>query len=984
MTMWKRCMGLGIAVTIVLASASSALPGYIAQASDGDSNRILLEWEWRSPPYGYRVTTTVGGDGRTYTRVELEGYPNGAAPGWPSLPMVGKLVALPPRGDFAVEVIEVEYDTVPLAHPVEPAPAPAPQQLDLDAPGQPRPGGWTFTRDERAYTGSAPYPAGFVTLDEPAWMRDTRLARLSLAPFRYHPDRRTLDVVRRLRLRVVQVGGAVNGISGNEWKPSSASSSVPTSGAIPNLLNPADVETFRAPEFAAQQVTRPTHPQLAGDYKVIVSTEGLYALDRSTLAAAGVPVGSINPATLRLIHAGHEIAAQWEGDDDDAFEAGERLLFYARPQPTRYAGYDVYWLAWGGQTGRRMSYRAGSPTGLSPAAPWATLLAEENTAYDSLYPDRSGDRWFWRQLKRPDAISDTFTLTLETPAAGTTADLTVWLQGFTRAWPDPDHHVRFTLNGINLGDAWWEAKTAYTATMSLPTSLLAAGDNALVLSLPGDTGSNVEGTWVDAIQVTYGLSAVSDDVARFRGHSTPRAYTVAGFTGDGMRVYDVTDPIAPLVVTGWTLEGGVVTVGDAENAPAEYLALTEEQIQTPSAILAAKPFADPPQGADYVVVTHPDFEAALTPLVDHRVAQGLRVTVADVEAIYDHFGDGRMDPTAIRSFLSYAYANWPAPAPLYVLLVGDATYDPRGYLPDSSPTYLPPYLGDVDPWIGETASDRWYADLSGDVLPDLRLGRLPVNTPEEVQAVVEKIVSYEARPLRERWNERLLFGADNPSTAGDHHADSDSEFNIYATPAYGRVGVRVYLSETGGAPYLYTDAETAQDALIAEFDQGALLYTYFGHASWHQEAVLETDNYAPLFHVDHVARLNNQRRWPMVLHMTCFTGYYVHRTDDTLDESLLRADGVGAVAVWGASGNGLVEGHHVLHHSFYSTVFDDQQVELGAATHAALTTLYPYAGGAYNDLIDTYHLFGDPAMKLNLTVVELPFSLFLPVIARGA
>jgi len=84
-------------------------------------------------------------------------------------------------------------------------------------------------------------------------------------------------------------------------------------------------------------------------------------------------------------------------------------------------------------------------------------------------------------------------------------------------------------------------------------------------------------------------------------------------------------------------------------------------------------------------------------------------------------------------------------------------------------TYLPPYLADVDPWMGETASDHQYADLTGDILPELRLGRFPVNTPAEVEAIVNKIISYEADPLVGNWNRRLVFGADNPSTAGERY-----------------------------------------------------------------------------------------------------------------------------------------------------------------------------------------------------------------------
>jgi hypothetical protein len=956
---------LGLLVILGLSGTRSA-PTVRAVNATG----LLLEWEGPA----YRLTTVVGDGGQIYSRVEAEGYLNGGAPGWPGLPSRGSLVALPPGGDFGLELIEVAYDTVPLDHPIEPAPAPAPLQFDAD--GQPLPGDWTFARDETAYASATPHPDEFAAPSEAVWMRDHRLVRLTFTPFRYHPARQTLDVVRRLRLRVW-------------WEPpTSPSPAAPRNDTFQDVLanlvlNPTDLDAFRARDRLAgiSAYPRSSASQVPGPYKALVTSEGIYALDYSTLAAAGLPLGNIDPSTLRLIHGGSEVAARWEGDGDTAFEHGERLLFYARPQLTRYAGYDVYWLAWGGDAGQRMVARSGDPAGLPAGTAWATALAEENVEYNSLYQGRDGDRWFWRRLKLPDLSSDTFAISLETPAAATPGELTVWLRGLTSVTPNPDHHVHFSLNEDDVGDGWWEGKTAYTATLSLPAGLLRAGSNEVGLSLPGDTGTDIEGALVDAIAITYGLEAVDGDVARFRGQSNASAYTVGGFFGESLHVYDVTDPTAPLLVTGVTPAGGVVSVGDGDTTPAEYLVLTDDQIRTPQAVVPVKSLSDPPGGADYLIITHPDFEAALAPLSAHRGGQGLRVVTVDVEAIYDRFGDGRMDPAAIRAFLSHAYAKWPGPAPRYVLLVGDGTYDPRHYRPDTNPTYLPPYLADVDPWLGETTSDNRYADLTGDLLPEVRLGRFPVNTPHEAEAIVEKIIRYESDPLPGGWNGRLLFGADNPSDAGNHHADADSEFSTYATPAYGYEGVRVYLSATAGDPHLYTDAEAARDALIAELNRGALLYSYFGHASWHQEAVLETDNYAPLFHQDDIPRLSNRRRWPMVLQMTCFTGSYIQPADDTLDESLLRADGIGAAAVWGASGLGVATGHRVLHQSFYQAVFDDGQAELGAATHAALINLY--ASGLYNDLIDTYHLFGDPAQVLNMTIVDWPFSAFLPIITQG-
>ncbi len=909
-----------------------------------------ISFEWRGP--SYHMTTLTAPDSQLYTHVEADGLITTGLPGQPALPRRGYLIALPPSGDFGLEVLDVAYDTVQLEHPIEQVPNPS-LSTDVASPA-----------------------SDWLTLGDAAWMREHRLAPLTFVPFRYHPDRQTLDVLRVIRFRVWWEG------DGERRKTKDGGQTAATDLLRPLALNPADLEAFRAspplPRLEGVPISQSTNSLT---HKILVETEGIYALDDATLSASGLPVASINPSTLQLFHAGEQVAAQWDGDGDGQFESGERLLFYARPALTRYAGYDVYGLAWGQASGLRMAARSGDPSGLSAGVAWATALAEENAAYLSLYADHSGERWFWRQLKLPDATQASFSVTLETPQAGTAGQLSVWLQGATLALQNPDHHVQFQVNGSDVGAASWDGATAYTATLDIPAGVLQAGNNTVTLSLPGDTGAFGEAAWVDAINIAYGLDAVSGDVARFRGETAARAYSVSGF-GANVRVYDVSVPHAPQIVTGFGFGGGTVTLGDRSSAPAEYLVLTDEQIRAPQAVVPIKTLADPLAGADYIVLTHPDFESALAPLVAHREAQGLRVAVVDVEAVYDQFGDGRMDPAAIHAFLIHAYTTWTAPPPTYALLVGDGTYDPRGYKTDSNPTYLPPYLADVDPWLGEVGSDNRYADLSSDALPELRVGRLPVNSPAEATAVVNKIVQYETNPLPGDWNRRLLFSADNPDSAGNHHEHADGEYLTYATPDYGFAGARVYLSETGGDSHLYSDAEAAQDALVKELNRGALLYSYFGHASWHQQAVLETDNWAPLFHVDHIARLTNTRRWPVVLEMTCYTGYYFKPTGATLDESLLRAEDVGAAAVWGPSGNGVATGHRTLHQGFYRAVFDDGQTELGAATHAALAGLY--AMGLHNDLIETYHLFGDPALKLHLDVVNWPFSLFLPIIAHAS
>ncbi len=116
--------------------------------------------------------------------------------------------------------------------------------------------------------------------------------------------------------------------------------------------------------------------------------------------------------------------------------------------------------------------------------------------------------------------------------------------------------------------------------------------------------------------------------------------------------------------------------------------------------------------------------------------------------------------------------------------------------------------------------------------------------------------------------------------------------------------------------------------------------------------------------------------------MTCFTGFFHHPEYGTLDESLLRLDGGGAVATWSPSGLGVATGHNYLHQGFYQAVFGGGQTQLGPAVLAAKLALYSHTQ-VYNDLLETYHLFGDPAMALNLTIRPWPYSTFLPIAGKN-
>ena len=361
-------------------------------------------------------------------------------------------------------------------------------------------------------------------------------------------------------------------------------------------------------------------------------------------------------------------------------------------------------------------------------------------------------------------------------------------------------------------------------------------------------------------------------------------------------------------------------------------------------------------GADYILIAPQSFMSKVGPLVALRQAQGMQVVTEDVQAIYDHFGYGRSTPEAIHDYLDFAYHNW-TPQPEFVLLVGDGNYDPKQYKDDSKATIIPPYLAVVDPWIGEVAADNRFVTVDGDdVLPDMAIGRLPVNNATEAEIVINKITAYETNPHFGDWNSKILAVTDDEDSAGDFADFSDTLLTQFFNDPW--QATTSYFDPAPGASNEEKEALKNQTytAVLSGWNQGRGMVMFTGHSSIHQWAAER------LFHLDDVASLNNNGRLPIVLQMTCFTGSFHMPFWDTMDEGLIRRENGGAVATWGPTGLGVATGHDALAEGFLDNIITNGTPELGRAAMAGKLDVINQAA-AHLDLLDTFTLLGDPATR---------------------
>jgi hypothetical protein len=900
----------------------------------------------------------VWAQGLAFVRPQVAGLSPSDEPGAPQLPQISVLIGLPPTGTPHLRVLEAEQSCVPLAYPVYPAPAPVP--IRTEASKLPAGPTYEFALDEAIYAHDAFYPAQATHVAEIGWLRDHRVARVTFHPLRYNPVRGELEVTQRLVVEIHFDGDR----DASALEASDASSLAFESVLRGALLNYQTARNWRARQPGLMTVAALNVPATQqGSYKITVSADGLYRLTYADLQAVGLPVDSLDPRTWQLFEQGQEIAIRVEGEEDGSFDSGDSLLFYGRAPRSRYTAHNVYWLRFGDTAGLRMTTRDVTPGTQSAGVAWTTAHYEQNIYYDSVLPAADGDHWYAADV-RPDA-PQTVTLTLMSPATGMpTATLRARLVGYTVSEIHyPDHQATFAVNGTEIGELEWSGLDPVTATVVLDRAILQPGDNSVTVS----ASVPLEGMWLDVVELGYPVQAVTGDEAIFWGQTGEHLYELSGFTSSDLLLYDVTDP-QQTVQLQMDSSNTTLRFADGPSQPAAYLALTGAQVRQPIAVVADMPsnLHDETNGADYLIITHANLASAVQPLAAHRQAQGLRVATIDVQDVYDEFSGGLLDPSAIRDFIAYAYAHWASPAPDYILLVGDGSYDFLDHYGYGSVNYVPPYLAMVDPWWGETAADNRYAAVSGDdSLPDVMLGRLPVTTMAEATTVVQKILDYEQEPWLGDWNARHVFVADDADDAGDFAALATVVHNLLTDPW---IGQQIYLDDL--------PAEAARQETLAAWNQGALLVSFVGHSSWHQWAI------EALLDIHDVPNLHNDRRWPVLLSMTCFTGFFHHPEYVTLDESLLRLDGGGAVATWSPAGLGVATSHDHLYRGFYQAVFAGGHAQLGPAILAAKLNLDTQAP-AHAELLDTYHLFGDPAMALNLTIRPWPYSTYLPIVGKN-
>ncbi|MES1239364.1 MAG: C25 family cysteine peptidase, partial [Chloroflexota bacterium] len=224
--------------------------------------------------------------------------------------------------------------------------------------------------------------------------------------------------------------------------------------------------------------------------------------------------------------------------------------------------------------------------------------------------------------------------------------------------------------------------------------------------------------------------------------------------------------------------------------------------------VASADFDDPWLRASYLVLAPARSAAALEPLLAWRRTQGLSAELFTWDEVYARFSAGAPDPRAVAALLEWAETRW-AEAPRYLLIVGDASYDPWNFTGTARPADAP-LAEQFDP----SFPYRTYSDalLTGGA--DVAVGRLPTSDPQTLAAYADKVIAYESQVPTRPTNGVALSGN---QSAGD--------------PSFGDVAAQLIASARADGMALDANDTTPEELAAAWSDTDLVIYAGHGDSS---------------------------------------------------------------------------------------------------------------------------------------------------------
>lgn len=389
------------------------------------------------------------------------------------------------------------------------------------------------------------------------------------------------------------------------------------------------------------------------------------------------------------------------------------------------------------------------------------------------------------------------------------------------------------------------------------------------------------------------------------------------------------------------------------------------------------------------VIIRPDmFESEAEVLANiHRTHDGLTTICVSPQQIYNEFSSGSQDITGIRDFMRMLYKKGAfGDERAYLQLFGDASFDYKHRIHENT-NIVPTFESQES--LRETGSfvtddyfglldDNEGASASGNL--NIGIGRFPISTNEEADAIVNKILNYIKKDatVMGDWRTNICFIAD------------DGNQNLHLNQAEGLVSIADTLHEGIGINKIFLDAykkvtvpggfryPDVNKKINKQMAEGALILNYTGHGGligWSDEIVLD---------VPMINAFDNFDNLPLVITATCEFSRFDDPEFTSAGEYVFLNDHGGAIALLTTTRLAYAHANYIVNRRIYTNLIscdedgsvprlgdlvrlskipsNDNYLNFVLLGDAALTLAYPHykvgtieerSGGS--DVSDTIH-----------------------------
>ena len=528
-------------------------------------------------------------------------------------------------------------------------------------------------------------------------------------------------------------------------------------------------------------------------YKIGVTKNGVYKMNRTLLASMGINVSNINPKDIRIYGNGGRMLPQLNkvtryddlqenpiqviGENDNSFDNNDYILFYGQASDSwiydtghyyscldffhqlhLYSDTNYYFITTDLGPGKRIQQRnslVSAPNNNTSTYDYYDFHEQNTTNFI-----KSGNEFYGEYFDLSTSYS--FNYPILNLVAGDTVNALVKLaarssSGSNYSFSYSGTSVTFTAGSVIINDYLGD----YVSIATNCSKAVCNSSNSLNFNINKISTSAV--AWLDKIifntrrNLTFNNSQFLFRDSRTIGTGTITQFNLNtnGFTN--IAIWDITNPIDAYNIQ-FNQTGNNIDYVFSNDSLHEFVIHNGSDYLTPKFVsqIGNQNLHGVAQ-ADYVIVTYPEyFEQGIKLAQIHQINDTLSSSVVTSDMVYNEFSSGKPDPTAIRDYVRMLYyRNLSAGKQVkYLLLFGDGSYKTKDRYASGNTAMLPafetgyPLDNSWNPTLSTVCDDfyGWMDDVEGDDwsngLVDVGVGRFTVHTLSEAIAAVDKVDAY--------------------------------------------------------------------------------------------------------------------------------------------------------------------------------------------------------------------------------------------------